>query len=40
MSFNSDPSKQPEDVIFSQKVMKMTHLPLFLKNIQVLQFSS
>ena len=40
MNFNADLSKQAQEVIFSQKSKKISHLPLFFNNIQVSQFSS
>ena len=40
MSFNPDPSKHFQDVIFIPRSKKMTHSLLFFKNILLSQFSS
>ena len=40
MTFNADRSKLAQEVICSQKLKKINHLPLFLNNIQVSQSSS
>ena len=40
MGFNRDPSKQAEEVIFSQKSKIISHPPLFFNNTQVSQSSS
>ena len=37
-SNNLDSSKQVQEVIFSRKLKKITHPPLFFNNIQVSQF--
>ena len=39
MSFNPDPSKQAQEVIFSRKIKKLPHLALDFNNINVLQAS-
>ena len=35
MSFNPDPTKQAEEIIFSQKLKKVNHPPIFFNNIEV-----
>ena len=40
MSFNPDPSQQPEEVIFSRKINKLYHPPLLFNNSTVQQISS
>ena len=40
MSFNPDPSKQAQEVIFSQKLKKATHPPLVFNNANVSQCKS
>ena len=40
MSFNPDPSKQPQEVIFSRKINKVYHAPLLFNNPTVQQISS
>ena len=40
MSFNPDPSKQAQEVIFSRKINKELHPPLFFNNSQVCQTQS
>ena len=40
MSFNPDPSKQAQEVIFSQKINKVYHPPLLFNNSTVQQISS
>ena len=40
MSFNPDPSKQAQKVIFSRKIKKLSHPSLVLINNNVLQASS
>ena len=40
MSFSTDPSKQAQEVIFSQKLKKVTHLPLVFNNANVSQYKS
>ena len=40
MSFNPDPSKQVQEVIFTCKVKKIVHLPIFFNNKAVQQVSS
>ena len=39
MSFNPDPSKQAQEVIFSRRTKKLPHLVLVFNNINVLQAS-
>ena len=40
MSFNPDPSKQAQEVIFSRKINELHHPPLFLNNSTIQQISS
>ena len=40
MSFNPDPSKQAQEVIFSRKLKRVTHPPLFFNNANVSQRKS
>ena len=40
MSFNPDPSKQTQEVIFSRKINKVYHPPLLFNNSTVQQISS
>ena len=40
MSFNPDPNKQAQEVIFSRKLKKVCHPPLCFKNNNVSQASS
>ena len=40
MSFNIDPSKQAQEVIFSQKISKLYYVPLLLNNSTVQQIST
>ena len=40
MKYNPNPSKQTQEVIFSRKLKKISHPPLFFSNIQVPQSSS
>ena len=40
MSFNPDPSKQAQEVIFTRKVKKVVHPPIFFNNKPVQQVSS
>ena len=40
MSFNPDPSKQAQEVIFTRKVKKVVHPPIFFNNKPVQQISS
>ena len=40
MSFNPDPSKQAQEVIFSRKLKKVTHPPLVFNNANVSQCKS
>ena len=40
MNFNPDPSKEAQEVIFSRRLKKISHPPLFFNNIQVTQSSS
>ena len=40
MSFNSDPSKQAQEVIFSWKINKVHHPPLLFNNSTIQQISS
>ena len=40
MSFNPDPSKQAQEVIFSRKLKKVTHPPLVFNNASVSQCKS
>ena len=40
MSFNPDPNKQAQEVIFSRKLKKVCHPPLCFNNINVSQASS
>ena len=40
MNFNPDPFKQAKEVIFTCKVIKIVHPPIFLKNKPVQQVSS
>ena len=40
MSFNPDPSKQPQEVIFSRKINKVYNAPLLFNNSTVQQISS
>ena len=40
MSFNQDPSKQAQEVIFYRKLKKLPHLSLVFNNTNVLQASS
>ena len=40
MSFNPDPSKQVQEVIFSRKLKKVTHPPLVFNNANVSQRKS
>ena len=40
MSFNPDPSKQAQEVIFTGKVKKVAHLPIFFNNKLVQQVPS
>ena len=40
MSFNPDPNKQAQEVIFSRKLKKVCHLPLRFNNNNVAQASS
>ena len=40
MSFNFDPSKQAQEVIFSRKLKKVTHPPLVFTNANVSQCKS
>ena len=40
MSFNPDPSKQPQEVIFSRKINKIHHPPLLFNNSTIQQISS
>ena len=40
MSFNPGPSKQAQEVIFTHKVKKVVHPPIFFNNKQVQQVSS
>ena len=40
MSFNSDPSKQAQEVIFTRNVKKVVHPPIFFNNKPVQQVSS
>ena len=40
MSFNPDPSKQVQEVIFSRKVKKVHHPPLLFNNSTIQQISS
>ena len=35
MSFNLDRAKQAQEVIFSRKTNKVTHLPLYFNNVTV-----
>ena len=37
MSFNPDPSKQTQEVIFSRKLQKLVYPPLHFNNIAVTQ---
>ena len=37
MSFNSDPSKQAQEVILSRKLQKLVYLPLHFNDITVTQ---
>ena len=37
MSFNPDPSKQVQEVIFSRKIQKLVYTPLHFNNIAVTQ---
>ena len=39
MSFNPDPSKQAQEVIFTRKVKKVVHPPIFFNNKPVQQVS-
>ena len=40
MSFNPDPSKQAQEVIFSPKLQKISHLSIYLNNNPIKQVSS
>ena len=40
LSFNSDPSKQAQEIIFSRKINKVCHPPLLLNNSTIQQISS
>ena len=40
MSFNPDPSKQAQEVIFTGKVKKVAHLPIFFNNKLIQQVPS
>ena len=40
MSFNPDPSKEAQEVIFSRKLQKLVYLPLHFNNISVNQFTT
>ena len=40
MSFNSNPSKQAQEVIFTRKVKKVVHLPISFNNKSFQQVSS
>ena len=39
MSFNPDPSKQAQEIIFTRKVKKVLHPPIFFNNKPVQQVS-
>ena len=40
MSFNPDPSKQAQEVIFSPKLQNISHLSIYLNNNPIKQVSS
>ena len=40
MSFNPEPSKQAQEVIFTRKIKKFVHPPIFSNNKPVQQVSS
>ena len=40
MSFNPDPSKQAQEVIFSCKLQKISHPSIYFNNIPIKQVSS
>ena len=40
MSFNPEPSKQAQEVIFTRKIKKFVHTPIFSNNKPVQQVSS
>ena len=40
MTFNSDCSKQAQEIIFSSKLKRVAHLPLFFNNNNVSQVNS